>query len=81
MNTIRKETQKTQKPEELTSKDLVAIFRLLMTNNKSTELADKIINNYDKDEIESLAFKVFDLAIYESKLDEEYKQYRKQTNY
>ena len=64
---------KTQKPEELTSKDLVIIFRFLM--------GDKIISNHDKDEIESLAFKVFDLAIYESKLDEEYKQYRKQTNY
>ena len=72
---------KTQNPEELTSKDLRIIFRFLMTNNKSTEFANKIINNYDKDEIESLAFKVFDLAIYESKLDEEYKQYRKQTNY
>jgi hypothetical protein len=52
-----------------------------MTNNKSTEFANKLKNDYDKDEIESLAFKVFDLAIYESKLDEEYKQYRKQTNY
>ena len=62
-----------QKPEELSSKDLRIIFRFLM--------GDKIINNHDKDEIESLAFKVFDLAIYESKLDEEYKQYRKQTNY
>tara|TARA_R100000963_G_C4635517_1_gene99734 strand:- start:57 stop:284 length:228 start_codon:yes stop_codon:yes gene_type:complete len=70
-----------QKPEELSSKDLRIIFRFLMTNNKSTEFANKLKNDYDKDEIESLAFKVFDLAIYESKLDEEYKQYRKQTNY
>ena len=70
-----------QKPEELSSKDLRIIFRFLMTNNKATEFANKLKNDYDKDEIESLAFKVFDLAIYESKLDEEYKQYRKQTNY